>query len=190
MEQDTTGREGGTEAGYEPIVEAAALDDVATEDAASEVTSDIRALQSQLNEVSDRHMRLAADFDNYRKRVERDRADQLARAQSALVKRLLEVIDDLERFGHHADPNISAQALHEGVLLIERKLRQVLESTGLEAIEAEGAIFNPEYMEAVASVAAESAEQDDTVSDVFQRGYRFNGMLIRPARVRVRKHGD
>jgi len=189
VEQDTTGRGRGAELENEPVIEAAALEDVAaSEDAASEVTSDIAALQTQLGEVTDRHMRLAADFDNYRKRVERDRIDQLNRAQSALVGRLLEVMDDFERFAQHADPGVSAQSLHEGVQLIERKFRQVLESAGLEAIDAENAPFDPEYMEAVASVAAESPDQDDTVSDVFQKGYRFNGTLIRPARVRVRKY--
>lgn len=189
MEQDTTSRGSGAEQDNEPIVEAAALEDAgASEDAAYQVSSDIDALQSQLREATDRHMRLAADFDNYRKRVDRDRTDQLSRAQGSLIRRLLDVLDDLERFVHHADPNISAQSLQEAVQLIERKFRQVLDSTGLEPVEAEGARFDPEYMEAVASVAAESPDQDDTVSDVFQKGYRFNGMLIRPARVRVRKY--
>jgi molecular chaperone GrpE len=145
-------------------------------------------LQAQLSDASEKHLRLAADFDNYRRRVERDRADALARAQSGLVKRLLDVMDDLERVTHHGDPFVSAPALLEGVQLIERKLRQVLESSGLEEVAAEGGRFDPQTMEAVASVPAESPEEDETVSDVFQKGYRFNGVLVRPARVRVRKH--
>lgn len=155
---------------------------------ASLVSGDIAALQSQLDDASQRHLRLAADFDNYRKRVERDRSEHLARAQSSLIARLLDVMDDLERFAHHSDPNVSPQALQQGVQLIERKLKQVLDGVGLETIDPQNARFDPQIMEAVASVPAESPEEDDTVSDVFQKGYRFNGVLIRPARVRVRKH--
>lgn len=165
---------------------AAALEEEEAEGAA--VGEEIAALQAQLTDASEKHLRLAADFDNYRRRVERDRADTLARAQAGLVKRLLDVMDDLERVAHHGDPNVSAQALLEGVQLIERKLRQVLESSGLEQVAAEGGRFDPQTMEAVASVPAESPEEDETVSDVFQKGYRFNGVLVRPARVRVRKH--
>ena len=161
---------------------------IAEESDASLVSEEIAALQAQLKDASDKHLRLAADFDNYRRRVERDRADQLTRAQSNLVKRLLDVMDDLERVAHHGDDNVSKQALLDGVQLIERKLRQVLESAGLETVAAEGARFDPQTMEAVASVPAEGPEEDDTVSDVFQKGYRFNGVLVRPARVRVRKH--
>jgi molecular chaperone GrpE len=155
---------------------------------ASLVSGDIAALQSQLDDASQRHLRLAADFDNYRKRVERDRSEHLARAQSSLVTRLLDVLDDLERFAHHSDPKVSPQALQEGVQLIERKMKQVLDGAGLETIDPRDARFDPQTMEAVASVPAESPAQDDTVSDVFQKGYRFNGVLIRPARVRVRKY--
>jgi molecular chaperone GrpE len=160
----------------------------AEESDASLVSEEIAALQAQLKDASDKHLRLAADFDNYRRRVERDRADQLARAQTNLVKRLIEVMDDLERVAHHGDDNVSKQSLLDGVQLIERKLRQVLESAGLETVAADDARFDPQTMEAVASVPAEGPEEDDTVSDVFQKGYRFNGVLVRPARVRVRKH--
>ena len=155
---------------------------------ASVVSGEIAALQSELNDVSQKHLRLAADFDNYRKRVERDRGEQIARGQTVLIQRLLDVLDDLERVAHHADPNVSAQALAQGVELVERKFKQVLESAGLEAVDAAGARFDPQTMEAVASVPADAPEDDDMVNDVFQKGYRFNGVLIRPARVRVRKY--
>lgn len=152
------------------------------------VSDELVALQSALNDVSQQYMRLAADFDNYRKRVERDRSEQVARGQSGLIQRLLDVLDDLERVAHHADPNLSAQVLAQGVELVERKFKQVLESAGLEAVPADGARFDPQTMEAVASVPAETPEEDDTVNDVFQKGYRFSGVLVRPARVRVRKY--
>jgi molecular chaperone GrpE len=159
-----------------------------TDAEASLVSGDIAALQSQLSDATERHVRLAADFDNYRKRIARERADSLMQAQAGLMTRLLDVLDDLERFAHHSDPNVSSQALQQGVQLIERKMKSVMEGAGLETIDPQNARFDPQTMEGVASVPTDSPDEDDTVSDVFQKGYRFNNVLIRPARVRVRKH--
>src|SRR5262245_20622312 len=82
--------------------------------AASVVSDEIAALQGLLADASSKYMRLAADFDNYRKRMERSRADMVTQAQTSLIRRLLDVLDDLERVAHHADPKASAQALAEG----------------------------------------------------------------------------
>jgi molecular chaperone GrpE len=152
------------------------------------VGGDAEALQKELATAADRHLRLAAEFDNYRRRVDRERADAWGRAQSELAKALLDPIDDLERVAHHAAGEVNYQALLEGVQLVEKKLRSSLTAAGLEFIDAEGAAFDPNTMEAVAMVPADTAEEDDTVSDVFQRGYRFKGTLLRPARVRVKKY--
>jgi molecular chaperone GrpE len=148
---------------------------------------ELEALRRDLKDASDRHLRLAAEFDNYRKRMERERSEAWARAQGELAARLLDVMDDLERVAHHGDTS-NAAALLQGVQLVEKKLRTVLGAAGLEEIDAENASFDPNSMEAVAMVPAESPEDDDVVSDVFQRGYRFKGQLLRPARVRVKKH--
>lgn len=155
---------------------------------AERIESDLEGLQRDFASLSDRHLRLAAEFDNYRRRVERERTDAYARAQAELAGRLLEALDDLERVTHHAE-GATAATLLEGVQLVERKLHQALKAAGLEAVDAEGARFDPNSMEAVAMVEAGPDEEDDVVSDVFQRGYRFGGTLIRPARVRVKKHG-
>lgn len=162
--------------------------DPLTEEEAEQIESDIDELRREFSTLSDRHVRLAAEFDNYRKRLERERADTWSRAQSDLAARLLDSLDDFERVIQHAS-GATAETLLEGVQLVERKLRQSLSAAGLEEVDAEGARFDPNSMEAVAMVEAESDEEDDVVSDVFQRGYRFKGNLIRPARVRVKKHG-
>lgn len=148
----------------------------------------IRKLEQELATAGDRHLRLAAEFDNYRKRVERERVESWTRAQAELAGRLLDALDDLERVVMHGSGS-GSDALLEGVQLVERKLRQALQAAGLEEVEAENAQFDPNAMEAVAMVATSSPEDDDVVSDVFQRGYRFRGTLLRPARVRVKKHG-
>jgi molecular chaperone GrpE len=148
---------------------------------------DAESLQRELSAAADKHLRLVAEFDNYRRRVDRERADAWGRAQGDLARHLLDPIDDLERVAHHAAGEVNYQALLEGVQLVEKKLRSSLTSAGLEIIDAAGAAFDPNTMEAVATVAAETPEEDDTVSDVFQRGYSFKGTLLRPARVRVKK---
>lgn len=153
-----------------------------------ESTAQLAALQAELEALNDRHLRLAAEFDNYRKRIERERAELWTRAQAELVTRLLEVLDDLQRVGQFEAETASAAALLEGAQLVEKKMRHILESAGLEPIEAEGEFFNPSTMEALLTVPTERQEEDDQVAEVFQKGYRFRGILIRPARVRVKKY--
>lgn len=179
-----TAAAGGGNSGYSARDGDGSANDAA---AGAALDAELEALRADLKDASERHLRLAAEFDNYRKRVDRERQDSWARAQGELASRLLDVLDDLERVAHHGDTS-SAQGLLEGVQLVEKKLRTVLSAAGLEPIDPQNASFDPNSMEAVAMVAAESPEDDDVVSDVFQRGYRFKGQLLRPARVRVKKH--
>lgn len=144
------------------------------------------ALERELAATKDRHIRLAAEFDNYRKRVERERAESWNRAQAQLAEKLLDVLDDLQRVAHYNPETATAESLLEGAQMVERKLQRALESAGLEEIAAEGQPFDPEAHEALMTVPAETREEDHTVADVFQKGYRFKGTLLRPARVRVK----
>lgn len=149
-----------------------------------EIVADLRRLEQDLERATDMRLRLAAEFDNYRKRVERERADLYDRAQAELAKRLLDAIDDLDRVSEFgADTPISAML--EGVQLVEKKLLAALGAAGLEEVAAAGRPFDPNEMEAVASVPTADPAQDELVLDVFQKGWRFHGQLIRPARVRV-----
>lgn len=154
-----------------------------------DIESEIGSLQRDLAGTNDRYLRLAAEFENYRKRVERERTELYARAQTDLARRLLDVVDDLERVAQF-DANAAAAALVDGVQLVEKKLLQTLQSFGLEPIDAEGAVFDPRTMEAIATTEAGHPEEDDVVADVFQKGYQFKGQLLRPARVRVKKYED
>jgi molecular chaperone GrpE len=190
---DITPREPADEGAFEELIDSeppnvteAAPPGDGTEEEAQQIEEDLEQLQREFQTLSDRHLRLAAEFDNYRKRVDRERADAWSRAQGDLAARLLDGLDDLERVAQHAE---GSDVLLQGVQLVERKLRQALEAAGLEPIDPQGAAFDPNTMEAVAMVAAESRDEDDMVSDVFQRGYAFKGVLLRPARVRVKKHG-
>lgn len=150
--------------------------------------ADLEALQAELNSLNERHLRLAAEFDNYRKRTGREREALRSRAQADLAKSLLEVLDDLQRVAEYDAEAVSVDAILEGVQLVEKKFRHALASAGLEPVQAEGEFFNPNTMEALMTVPAEHPEEDDVVADVFQKGYRFDDVLIRPARVRVKKY--
>lgn len=153
----------------------------------ADIESDLENLRMDLAKANDRHLRLAAEFDNYRKRIERERTEVYARAQADLTQRLLDVVDDLERVADFG-PETPVAALIEGVQLVEKKLLTAFESLGIEQINPAGEVFDPTTMEAIATVEAEHPEEDEVVSDVFQKGYRFRGSLIRPARVRVKKY--
>lgn len=156
---------------------------------AEEATAELVAqLREEVEALTDRHLRLAAEFDNYRRRVERERAEFRVRAQADLVTPLLELLDDLQRVSELESSRTSVEAILEGVQLIEKKFRHLLAAEGLEPIDAAGEFFNPATMEALMTVPAETPEEDDMVADVFQRGYRFKELLIRPARVRVKKY--
>jgi molecular chaperone GrpE len=149
-----------------------------------DLSGEVAELREEVGRLNDRHLRLAAEFDNYRKRVERDRQTLAARLQIDLVASLLEVIDDLERVAETGE-GTSASAVVEGVRLVEKKFMAILAAAGLEAIEAEGSPFDPAVMEAVATVPTDDPARDHVVADMFQRGYRLGEVLVRPARVRV-----
>jgi molecular chaperone GrpE len=144
--------------------------------------------EGELQAARDRLLRLAAEFDNYRKRVERERGESFVRAQAQLMERLLEPLDDLQRIADFDPATTPATALHEGAEMVEKKFLRAMEAAGLETIDAEGKPFDPTVHEALTTMPAESAEEDDTVAQVYQKGYRFKGVLLRPARVVVKKH--
>jgi molecular chaperone GrpE len=141
--------------------------------------------------LRDRLLRLAAEFDNYRKRVDRERSEAWGRAKADLIEKLLGPIDDLSRVAHPeaaAGPADSRVAgILAGVELVERKMLQALEREGLQVIEAEGAAFDPALHEAVLTRPTGEAELDGIVAQVVLPGYRFADRLLRPAKVVVWK---
>ena len=143
--------------------------------------------QRALDEQRDRYLRLAAEYDNFRKRTQKERAESGARAQADLVKQLIDSLDDLSRFSALDPSTTDAATLVKGVDLVEKKLRKALAASGLEMVEALDQAFDPSMHEAVATEPALSSEDDNMVAKVYQPGYRFNGQLLRPARVVVKQ---
>ena len=146
-------------------------------------------LEREIVRLNDRHLRLAAEFENYRKRVRGEQRETWARAQADLVGRLVDSVDDLQRVALLDPATATVQDIVRGVDMVERKMLRALEDAGLEVLDPTGQDFDPRVMEAVMRAPAASEEEDDTVDMVLQRGYLLQGHLVRPARVSVRKHG-
>lgn len=142
------------------------------------------AVEREMQELKERHLRLAAEFDNYKKRVARERTELSDRAQATFILRLLDVLDDLDRLSAEGTAR-SPEALREAVVMIDRKLRKELEGAGVERVDPVGLPFNPAEHEAVSVIPAPDPLQAHMVSATFQTGYLFKGTLVRPARVQV-----
>ena len=136
----------------------------------------------QAQEADDRLLRLAADFENYKKRAARERAEYVALANERLLKELLPILDDLERALNAAEEHEEAQ-LEEGVRLVHRSLASLLERQGVKEIATEGK-FDPHVHEALLAQPSEEAAPGD-VLDVIQKGYTLGDRVVRPARVIV-----
>jgi len=145
----------------------------------------IRRLEEQLSGARDQHLRLAAEFDNYRKRNARERAELTDRAQAGFVGKIIDVLDDLDRLVASDSEKTPMAALREGLSAVDRKLWKQLEDAGVERIDPTGQPFDPSLHEAVSVVPPPDPSRDHTVKATFQTGYRFKGTLIRPARVQV-----
>jgi molecular chaperone GrpE len=140
-----------------------------------------------LAEQRDKYIRLAAEYDNYRKRTLRERQESHARGQAELTKQLIDALDDLGRFAHLDPSTVDAATVEQGAELVERKLLKALGAAGLQVINPVNQTFDPTQHEAVSTEPALSPEDDHVVSRVFQQGYLFNGQLLRPARVVVKQ---
>ncbi|HEU4450090.1 MAG TPA: nucleotide exchange factor GrpE [Gaiellaceae bacterium] len=149
------------------------------ERAIAELEERLARLEAERDEYLADAKRVAADFDNYRKRTARDQESLVARAHERLVKELLPVLDDLERALEAAEKHEEAK-LEDGVRLVHRELEAALAKEGLEEIETDGA-FDPHVHEALLSQPSE--EDDGAILQVIQKGYRLGDRVLRPARV-------
>jgi len=142
-------------------------------------------MAEELELASDRHLRLAAEFENFRKRTRREQAELSVVAQADLARRLLPTLDDLARVSSTPPETTTVEALDAGLDLILRNLRKELEDAGLTRIEAMGERFNPELHQGLMTADTPDRELDDTISRVFVDGYVFRERLVRPAQVEV-----
>jgi molecular chaperone GrpE len=143
----------------------------------------IAELESQLAETREKYLRLAADFDNYKKRMRQEQLDTMQHASAELIHRLLPVLDDLQSVLEHQPRDVDESWI-KGLELSVRKLEEALGTHGLQPIDAVGARFDPKLHEAVGH--EESADHpEDTVVSELRRGYRVRDRVVRPALVKV-----
>ena len=143
-----------------------------------------RALQDEVDRCRDLLLRKAAEFDNYRKRTERERREQADRSVSDLLLELLPVLDDFERALIADVSRESADAHRRGVELIHRQLLELLKRRGVRPIDAVGTEFDPHVHQAVTTEVVEGG-RDGEVIEEFRRGYMIGERLLRPAMVKV-----
>lgn len=143
-------------------------------------------LAAQLEKSRDEYLRLAAEFDNYKKRTARDFSNLVKTANEGLIVDLLEVLDNFERASKSLEENPDAEAYHKGISLVYDRLAETLSREGLKRFDSVGHPFDPRYHEAIMQVDDENAKPD-TVAIEIQAGYTLNDKVIRHARVGVVK---
>jgi molecular chaperone GrpE len=169
-----------------------AADPPAGEDAQARVRAleeELAGAKSEAQQNHERWLRERADLDNLKKRAARERADTVKYANEQVLRNILPVIDNLERAVEHAQGGGNGQPLVEGVALVLKELRAVLEKHGVTRIETKGAAFDPAHHEAMAQVESAEHEPNAVVTE-HQAGYRLNERLLRPALVTVAKARD
>jgi len=168
------------------------LDDSAAADPQSggdsALAAEIQKLRAEKEELMQTMMRRQADFENFKKRTERDRSEEAKRGVERLVLDLIPVIDAFDRaMQAHDDPRF--EEYRKGITLIRKQLWDAIAKHGVLPIEAAGKIFDPHHHQAIERVESEDCP-DGTIVAVFQDGYMFNGRVLRPAIVRVAMHPD
>ena len=169
------------------------LDEDETDDNVAEAELEENArLQNELDEAraaiekeKKEYLFLMAEFDNYRKRVTREKADLLKNAAERVLLGFLPIVDDFERGLVAAPSDNSAEAVREGMELIYNKLIKYLESQGVKVMDSTGADFNPDLHEAIATIPAPSEDLKGKVIDTTQKGYMLNDKVLRHAKVAV-----
>jgi molecular chaperone GrpE len=167
--------------------------DTITAAAREEKVSELEILQQSLEEKKrqaedyyDQLVRLRAEFDNFRKRSEREKQNHLAWGKEEMLLKQIGLLDVLEHAANSARSSTNIESIRQGLDLIKREFAKMLTSEGVKEIESEGKKFDPAVHEAIERVA--SPEQEGTIIGVMQKGYMLNGRVVRPARVKVAQH--
>lgn len=151
----------------------------------AQLQNELEAARAEIEKEKKEYLFLMADFDNFRKRMMREKADLLKNAGERVISGLLPIVDDFERGLAAAAEAKDAEAVRQGMEMIYQKLVRYLESQGVKAMDSTGAEFNPDLHEAIATVPAPTPEQKGKVLDTTQKGYMLNDKVLRHAKVAV-----
>ncbi|HIA14974.1 MAG TPA: nucleotide exchange factor GrpE [Nitrospirales bacterium] len=164
----------------------AATADIVTDDIVDNVEqpSAQMALETELQETRDKHLRLAAEFENFKKRTTRERSESIKFSNERILNDFLSIVDNLDRALQHAKEGSEGESLVQGVELVHKQCTDLLARFNVTAVDAVGAQFDPVVHQAVSQVETDE-HPENTVADEFQRGYRLHDRLLRPALVTV-----
>ncbi len=154
-------------------------------DAETEEKDPVSKLEAELTGAKDKYLRLYSDFENYKRRVAKDRIEQTKMASADIFMSLLPIIDDLERALKSVDETKDEKSVIEGVKLIHSKIKSVAASKGLKEMDSVGKPFDPELHDAIANIPAPSADLKGKVVEETEKGYFLNDRVIRHAKVIV-----
>lgn len=149
------------------------------------LTKELEAAQATIEEQKDKYLRLSAEFDNYRKRTMKEKAELIKNGGEKAISAILPILDDLERALENMQKSDDIKAIHEGIDLIYQKFLKNLNQEGLEKMNPIGEAFDTDYHEAVALVPAPEEGQKGKILDCVQTGYKLNDKVIRHAKVVV-----
>ncbi len=150
-----------------------------------ELVKRIEELEKEKAELSDRLLRLQAEFDNFRKRTRREMEEFKERAHEEILCHILYVLDNIERALEAAEKGADKESLHQGVKLIHKQFKELLKRFGVEEVTALYCKFDPNLHQAVMQVEGEEKEKDQTVVQEIEKGYLLKGKLLRPSKVVV-----
>lgn len=150
-----------------------------------QLSKDLETAQAMIEEQKDKYLRLSAEFDNYRKRTMKEKAELIKNGGEKAIAAVLPILDDLERALANMQQADDVKAMYEGIDLIYQKFLKNLNQEGLEKMNPVGEAFNTDFHEAVALIPAQEEEQKGKVLDCVQTGYKLNDKVIRHAKVVV-----
>jgi len=153
----------------------------------AQANEELEELNIQLAESKDKHLRLFAEFENYKKRNTKERLDLMSTAARGTIEKILPVLDDFDRAKKAAEDESSEEQLSEGVMMVYNKLHSVMSSLGVKAMETTGETFDAEIHEALTEIPAPSEDMKGKIIDTIERGYYLHDKIIRFAKVVVGK---
>lgn len=153
------------------------------EEVKAEEVNPAAELQKQLDEAKDKYVRLSAEFDNFRKRTQREKMDLIKYGSEDVIKSILPLIDDFDRAIKHSETAKDVEAMRQGLVLIQGKFKDFLKSTGVQEIDAMGQELDTDMHEAITKIPAPDEQLKGKIVDVVEKGYKLNDKVIRFSKV-------
>ncbi len=153
----------------------------------SDESSENNEQEEQITELKDKYLRLAAEFENYKRRTVKEKLNMMGTAARDTLSALLPVLDDFDRAKKNAEDENSKEPFSEGVMMVYNKLTSTLQQKGMKAMESNGEVFDPELHEAITEIPAPTEDMKGKVIDTVEKGYYLNDIILRHAKVVVGK---